>query len=146
MGLLHSFFICWGFGFCKICLKCWNLELGTKKYQVLFLQLFSYLTFHLETVTTSMTFKWFFLWKRHFRQCCLKSVSNISRRSMNHKCTCKTSTWFICICHVCGNSFKMKCYIRKHLQKKNLIFLVPSLRFQHFRHLLQNSKLQQTKN
>ena len=38
------------------------------------------------------------------------------------KCTCKTNTWFSCICHVCGYSFKVKCNIRKHLQNKHLIF------------------------
>ena len=28
MGLLLPFFISWGFGFCKVCLKYWNLEFG----------------------------------------------------------------------------------------------------------------------
>ena len=36
MGPQLFFFISWGFGFFRICLKCWNLELGYKKYQVLF--------------------------------------------------------------------------------------------------------------
>ena len=44
-------------------------------------------------------------------------------------------------CDVCGNSFKIKCYIRTHLQQKNTwYFLVSSSRFQHFRRLLQNAK------
>ena len=52
----------------------------------------------------------------------VKNIANISRKTKNHKCTCKTSTWFSSIYYVCGNSFKMKWYIRKHLQKKDLIF------------------------
>ena len=38
--------------------------------------------------------------------------------SFPHKKKCRLS----CKWHVCGNSFKMKCYIRKHLQK-TLVFL-----------------------
>ena len=34
IGLLLSFVISGGFGFCKRCLKCWNLELGTKKSRI----------------------------------------------------------------------------------------------------------------
>ena len=57
--------------------------------------------FHLESVTTNMTFTTnmhdFSYGKSHFRQC---SGRTISRRTKNHKCTCKTSTGFTCICHV----------------------------------------------
>ena len=60
----------------------------------------------------------FFLWKWYLRQCNVKGVENISRRSKNDKCTCKMSTLISCKCHVCGISFKMKCYIRNYLQKK----------------------------
>ena len=49
-------------------------------------------------------------------------------------------------CHVCRNSFKMKCYIRKHLQKSTWYFFVPSSRYQHFRYILQNSKSQEMTN
>ena len=56
--------------------------------------------------------------KEIFRQCRVKSIAHISRRSKTHKYTCKTSTWFSCICHVCVKSFEIKCYFRKHLQKE----------------------------
>ena len=42
------------------------------------------------------------------------------------------------------NSFKIKCYIRKHLQKITWFFLVPSSRFQHFKYIIQDPKPQET--
>ena len=61
------------------------------------------------------------------------------------------STWKImlmscCKCHVCDNSFKMKCYIRNHLQKSPGYFLVPHSRYQHFRYISQNAKPQEITN
>ena len=38
--------------------------------------------------------------------------------SFPHEKACRLS----CKCHVCGKSFKRKPYIRKHVQKKHLIF------------------------
>ena len=46
-----------------------------------------------------------------------------------------------CKWHVCGKSFKVKCYIKKQLAKTNRVFLVSSWRFQHSMQLLQNPKL-----
>ena len=65
------FFNSWGFVFCKIFLKFWNLKLGSKKY---------------------LCITYYFYMKNH--------VGRLS-----------------CMCDVCSNSFKMICYIRKHLQK-----------------------------
>ena len=56
---------------------------------MLFLLMFSDVTFHIETFSTNMTFTtlsiWLFRWKRHFRQCNVKSVKNISRRYENNQ-------------------------------------------------------------
>ena len=50
-----------------------------------------------------------------------------------------------CTCYVCGNSFKIKFYIRKRLQKMHLVFFVSKFKFYHFRHLVQNTKPQKIK-
>ena len=82
-----------------------------------FLLVFSDVTFHIETFSTNMTLKnlflWLFTWKRHLRQCNVKSVENISRRNENNR----TPT------------------------KKAPLFLVPVWRFQYFRNLLKNPNL-----
>ena len=128
--------------------KCWNCYLGTKIYQVIFFvnvflfNISSWNCYHKHDVY-NLIYIIFFIRKRHFRQCGVKSVANISRKTKNHKCTCKTSTWFSSICYVCGNSFKMKCYIRKHFKKRTLYFFVPNSRSQP---ILQNPKSQQMKN
>ena len=41
-------------------------------------------------------------------------------------------------CTVCGKKFKIKWYMKKHLQKTTYLFLVPSQRYQDFCQLLQN--------
>ena len=66
--------------------------------------MFSYVTFHLETVTTNS-----------------------------------------CKCHVCGNSFKMKCYITKHLQKKHLICFGSKFNISDIFYKMQNIKKRQMK-
>ena len=78
MGLLLSFFISWGFGSYKRCLKCWNLELSTTKIS-----------------------------------CFLKIV---------FLCHISSWNWLNCKCHECGNSFKMKCYIRQIFLKSTWFF------------------------
>ena len=75
-----------------------------------------------------------------FRQCNVKIVENISRRSKNHVCTCKKSTLISCRCNVCDNTFKMKCYIRKHLQKKHLIFFASKFKISTFQTSFTKSK------
>ena len=56
-------------------------------------------------------------------------------------------SWILrCICHVCGNNLKIKCYIRKHLQKQHRTIFGSKfeiLTFQVF--FLQNPKPQQKK-
>ena len=98
----------------------WNVEnsnLEPKKKLVLVLQMFSDVTFHQETISTNMTYTtlymWLFMWKRQLRHSNVKSVRTISRKTR----------------------------IRKHVQKKDLVFLVPFRWFQHFKHLLKNLKL-----
>ena len=59
-------------------------------------------------------FIWLFIWKRHLRQCNVKSVEHISRRNDNHGTLAKKSTWF---------------------------FWVPVWRFQYVKHLLRNPNL-----
>ena len=53
----------------------------------------------------------------------------------------KSSYILGCICHVCGNSIRMKFYI-KNIRKKAPFFLVPGSRPQHFGHILQKPKPQ----
>ena len=74
------------------------------------------------------------------RQWNVKSVWNIWRKSKNQYCTCKTSTLIGCLFHVCGISFKMKCYIRKPLQKKHLIFFVSKFKIYTFQTYFTKSK------
>ena len=80
--------------------------------------MFSDVTFHIETFSTNMTFITFsiriFTWKRHLRQCNVKSVENILKKEM---------------------------IITEHINKKHQIFLVPVWRYQYFIHLLQNPNL-----
>ena len=95
--LLKRVAICLSFGFCKIYLKCWNLQIGTKKT------------------------KWFIC------MCFMIVVSSLNvfytfdiampQLSFLHE----LSYILGCKCHVCGNSFWMKSYIRKH-EKKNTNF------------------------
>ena len=58
------------------------------KNQVLFMLMFSDVTFYIKTFSTNMTFITLsigiFTWKRHLRQCNVKSVENISRRNENN--------------------------------------------------------------
>ena len=90
------------FGFCERCLKYFNLQPGNKNNQVLFLLMFSYVTFHLETFPTNMTFKtsfiWLYIWKRLVWQCNVKSVENISGRKENQGTHAKKALgffWFL---------------------------------------------------
>ena len=89
-----------------------------QKQSSAFLLMFSDVTFYLETFPTNMTFTtwfiWLFIWKRHLRQCNVKSVENISRRNENHATLTKKALCFV---------------------------LVSGWRFQYFRHLLQNPNL-----
>ena len=91
----------------------WNLN----KWSV-FLLMFSDVIFHIKTFSTNMTFStlsiWLFKWKRHFRQCNVKSVENITKRNENNRTPTK---------------------------KRLDFFLVPVWRFQYFKHLLQNPNL-----
>ena len=68
-----------------------------------FLVMFSDVTFHLETFSINLTFTTLslciFTWKRHFRQCNVKSVDNISRRNENNGTATKKAPdffWFLC--------------------------------------------------
>ena len=66
---------------------------------MLFLQMFSDVTFHLETISTNMTYTtkyiWLFMWKSQLKHSNVKSVENISRRNKNHKtCAKKALTFF----------------------------------------------------
>ena len=92
------------FGFYKRCLKCWELQPETekKKKLVLVLQMFSNVTFYLETISTNRTYTtlsiWLFMWKRQLRHCNVKSVNNISRKTQNHKTCAKKALifcWFV---------------------------------------------------
>ena len=42
----------------------------------------------------------------------------LHKKSFPHQKSCRLSFK----CHVCGNGFKIECYSKKHLQKKQLIF------------------------
>ena len=64
-------------------------------------------------LTFTTWFIWLIIWKRHLRQCNVKSVKNMLWRNENHK----------------------------HLQKNQLYFLVPGWKFQYFRYLLQNPNI-----
>ena len=59
--------------------------------------------------------------EKTFKAMCVKSDANISRRSKNHKWTWDTTTWFSCIRHVCGNSFKINVPL-ENIKNKPLIF------------------------
>ena len=68
-----------------------------------FLLMFSDVTFHIETFSTNMTFTTLFIslfiWKRHLRQCNVKSVENISRRNENNGTPTNKAPyffWFLC--------------------------------------------------
>ena len=106
--------------------------------------MFSLILFHLETVTTKMTYT-------TYLSACFTGALVILAYSWNISYTLDISMTLIlfphekscrigCKCNVCGKSFEMKCYIRIHTQKSTKYFLVPRSRFQHFGYLLQNLK------
>ena len=102
-------------GFCTICLESWYLWLGTKIMFMLFLWMFFHLPFHPELSSTNVTsitsVMCLFMCKRHFKHCYVKCVENDSRKKRK---------------------------LQKKMPKKHKHVLVPSQRYQDFRHLLQN--------
>ena len=65
---------------------------------VLFLILFSDVTFHPDSIATNMKYTtksiWLFIWKRQLRHSNVKSVENISRKKNNHKTCAKKALSF----------------------------------------------------
>ena len=109
----------------------WNFEilnLTPKTINCFYCKCFFDVTFKLETVSTNMTFTthsiWLFKWKRHLRQCNVKSVKHTLRRNNNKKCTCKKSTWFLLF--LVGNLNILNIFFKiQNLNKRKLKLVVP---------------------
>ena len=103
-------------GFYKRCLKCWNLRIGTKKTRCFFCTCF-----------VIIVLSWNSFYTFDFA---------MSQLSFSHEKSLRLGS----ICHVCGNSFRMKCYIRKHSQKKHHIFFGSRLEISTFQTFFTKSK------
>ena len=118
MKLLLSFIICWRFGFCKRCLKLWNLEIETETSQVLFSMFLC--NFCLESVSTNMTFTIIYIVihiERTLKAIQCHKCRNFWRRNENSKCDCKKAldffSLFLIVDHYNLNIFKKsKTYIK----------------------------------
>ena len=143
MGLLEKLVISLSFGFCKICLKCWNLRLGNKK---------------LSACLANVFWSNIWYWKCYHKHDMYNLIKCLVCRCISDSCfflkyslhswhgmilrlisiwkSCRLG----CTCHVCGNSFKTKCYIRKHLHKKHLIFFGSKFKISTFQTYFTKSK------
>ena len=101
MRLLEKLVISLSLGFCKICLKCWNLWLGTERKQVLFLQPKKFWCTNCHgilstNVTVPTKYMWLSMWKRRLRQRNVKCVESVSIKSENHGTLAKKASNFCC--------------------------------------------------
>ena len=115
--LLKQAAISLSFGFCKMCLKCWNLLIGTKKNKCFYCTCFVIL-FLLEIFSTLLTL---------LCPICLFHMNNHIDKVVHVMFVETVSGWNV----TSKNIFK----------KSTNFFFAPGRRFQHFKHILQNAKL-----